>query len=143
MSKISKSDLILWMIGGVVIFFASIFIPFLYIGYKTGGYFELDFEAQVDSSIVNGILTADSVIFGFITFELRKISNRLKMASFLLALPIIFLLMWTVSEYFVDGVTLGYPTVNTLLMAVITFFYTILHFLYFMAMMKSYNLEVD
>jgi hypothetical protein len=143
MSKIPKKEMILWMIGGFVILFVAIFIPFLLVGLNVGGNFEYDFDAQVDSSMVNGILTADAVIFGFITIELRRITNRIKLASFVLAFPIIIVLIGTVGAYFVDGVTLGYATVNTLIWATITFFYIILHFVYFATMLKVYNIETD
>jgi hypothetical protein len=92
---------------------------------------------------VNGILTADAVIFGFITFELRRISNRLKMATFVFALPLIGLLMTTVSSYFVDGVVRGYATIYTLIWATITFFYIILHYVYLTAFIKRFNVEID
>lgn len=134
LSKIANS--FFWSILGVFIIFIAIFIPFL-----SMGNFKWNFKAEVDATIVNGILTSDAIIFGFVTFELRKIGKTM-VGKFLLSIPLLLFLAWTVDSYFMDAISLGYPTVNTVIVATITFFYNILHYAFMLFFVKVKAIEI-
>ncbi len=88
--------------------------------------FKIDFSATVNPTIVNGILTANAVVFGFFTFEAREIEKN-SIKRFLLILAPLSLLMFSVHGYFVDALTLDQPTVWTMLWITTSFFYIILY----------------
>jgi hypothetical protein len=102
--------------------FAAIIFPFLSLGD-----YNWNFKAEVNPTMVNGIITADAIIFGFVTLHTRRLGRTLFM-EFLLTLPLLVLLAATVNNYFIDAISLGYPTVNTMIWATVTFFYNIFYY---------------
>ncbi len=59
-----------------------------------------NFENEVNPTIVNGILTATAIVFGFVAFELREIKSSI-IEKFVLSLPLLFYLMITLEWYFI------------------------------------------
>jgi len=62
---------------------------------------------------------------------LRRI-GRGPVEKIVISIPLLPFLIWTVDSYFVDAVTLGYPTVNTMLIATINFFYNIIYYFFWL-----------
>jgi len=72
-------------------------------------YPDMSLDRQVDPSIINGILTGFTIIFGFVTFEIREIKAQIS-EKFLLSMPLILILISAIAKYSGDIFGYGYPT---------------------------------
>lgn len=57
--------------------------------------FNGNLEKEVNPTIINGILTATAIVFGFVTFELREIKSSIQ-EKLILSMPLLFWMMITV-----------------------------------------------
>lgn len=88
---------------------------------------EGDLNNEINPSIVNGILTATSIIFGFVVFEIREIQSSI-WEKFLLSLPLLFFLEYTLVRIYV-GAIIGIVTSETALVATTNCLFNILYVL--------------
>lgn len=84
-----------------------------------------DLNNEINPSIVNGILTATSIIFGFVVFEIREIKSSIS-EKFFLFLPLLFFLEYTLVRIYV-GAIIGIITSETALVATTNCLFNILY----------------
>jgi len=89
--------LVIFLIFGI--FLMSILLPISTFIYCNG-----DLYRETNPSIVNGILTATAIIFGFVVFELREIRSSV-IEKFLLSFPLLLFLMITLECIFIGAIT--------------------------------------
>jgi hypothetical protein len=92
----------------IVVFLLSIFLPlstFIELNGNLGN--------EVNPTVVNGILTATSIVFGFVALELREIKSS-TIERFLLSLPMLAYMMVTLEFYFI-AVIVGKTTTGLVL----------------------------
>lgn len=95
----------------VVVFLISIFLPFLtYLQCKSAT------VNEINPAIINGILTATAIVFGFVAFELREIKAS-AVEKCLLSGPLLLFLMFTLETYFIATIR---GEINTVLALVAT-----------------------
>jgi hypothetical protein len=83
----------------LTIFLMSILLPFgTYVSFKA------DSVNEINPTIVNGILTATAIVFGFVTFELHEIKAS-AIERLLLSLPLLLFLMCTLEAYFMATIS--------------------------------------
>lgn len=123
---------------GFVPFLTAIFVTFLTLGSRK----TLEWDAEVNPTMINGILTGTAVVFAFVTFELRRIFRSWRI-TFMASLPLVFFLTWTVDYYFIDAVTLGYATVSTMITATINFFFNIFYFIAMLLLANYLKIESE
>lgn len=92
----------------LVIFLMSVLLP-----YSTFIQINGDLTKEVNPTIINGILTATAIVFGFVAFEFREIKSGI-IEKFLLSLPLLVYLMITLEWYFI-GAIIGKITVGIVL----------------------------
>ena len=126
------TEIMLFVFMPILIIFCAIAIPFISVGNV-----ELDFNSKADVTMTNGILTANAIIFGFVTYDLRKIGKTLYQRA-LLATPLLLFLIASVDLYFIDAVTKNAPTINTLIWITVSFFFDVLWYLYVMVYLKPH-----
>lgn len=120
----------------IVIILFSVLIPLFALFYLNA-----DFKTEVNSTVINGILTSTAIIFGFVTFELRDIQISIK-KKFSLTLPLLIFLMTTVVIYYVDILRYGNTTNLTLVVAVSNFLFNLLYSTLVIGLKDVYSMKV-
>lgn len=117
-------------------FFLAIIIPSVDIrGSK------IDLGSEANATMVNGILTASAIVFGFVAFEIREIKAGY-IEKIVLVSPMLLFLMATVRSYFDDAMLVGYATKMTMLLATSDFLFNLFYF--FIALgSKVSHLEIE
>jgi len=82
-------------------------------------------QNEVNPTIINGILTATAIIFGFVTLQFREIKSS-NLERFLLSLPLLLFLMVTLEFYFIEA-TIGKITLGLVLEATANCLFNILY----------------
>jgi hypothetical protein len=113
-------SLVVGITVGLSVVLISIAIPFVGLGGQ-----HVDFNEEVNATMINGILTGTALIFGFVTFFLRRV-GRTFFKKLALILPLIVSFAWTVEIYFIDSIKYGYATKNTMFAATANFFLNII-----------------
>jgi len=75
----------------------------IYLPLYTFNQYRGDLRSEVNPTVVNGILTATAIVFGFVAFELREIKSS-SLERFLLSLPLLLYMMTTLEYYFIEAV---------------------------------------
>jgi magnesium-transporting ATPase (P-type) len=113
---------ILILIVILVVFLMSILLPaWTFIQEKR------DLTKEVNPTIINGILTATAIVFGFVAFELRDIKSGI-IEKFLLSSPLLLFLMITLEWYFIQAIV-GNITAILALEATANCLFNILYFM--------------
>jgi hypothetical protein len=68
---------------------------------------------EVSSTFINGILTVTAIIFGFISFEIRRFYQQSLLSILVVIFPILASLIIMAQMYFTSTILHGYPTVGT------------------------------
>ena len=97
-----------------------------------------DLNQEINPSIVNGILTTTSIVFGFTVYEIREIKIS-TIKKFALSVPLLLFLEYTVMTIFLGAIT-GIITQETALVATMNCFFNIL---YTMPVMFFKDLQTD
>ena len=112
LTKRDRNSIIIMVIFTFVI---SVLIPYLLLLWRN-----VDFSANIDASVINGILTGTAIVFGFVTFELREVSVNIPL-RIALSFPLLIFLFITVITYsfsamfyIVDNMTLFIASSNFL-----------------------------
>lgn len=92
---------------------------------------------EVNPTVINGILTATAIVFGFVTFELREIKTSMA-EKLILSMPLLFFIMLTTNLIFY-GIVLGKMTVLTATVATSNFFFNIFYIFPVMAVKYQRN----
>ena len=116
----------------ILFFLVAIAIPFVGLGK-----FDIVLTAKADPTMTNGILTANAILFGFVTFDLRKIGKSYY-SKLLISLPILAFLVAGVHQYFLDALTIGSPTVNTLILLTQILFFDLFWYIYVIVFLDDY-----
>lgn len=136
-SKPSLVDLLAMTLAPLV---AAIVITFISLGSRK----TLDLNAEVNVTMINGVLTATAVIFAIVTFEIRRVwHSGSPLVSVFLYLPFVVLLTATVNLYFIDAVTVGHATVNTMIWATVSFFFDIFYFVALMFLANYRKIDTE
>jgi hypothetical protein len=77
-------------------------------------YPKVDFNSEVDPSVISGLLTAFAIIFGFASNQIREIRVE-NIERFLLSAPLVFSFLVAVAQYSSSIFQNGYPTYWVLL----------------------------
>ncbi|MGD0070285.1 MAG: hypothetical protein ABSB71_01835 [Candidatus Bathyarchaeia archaeon] len=115
-------------------FVVSFSLPFLMLFLFNG-----NLGKEVDPTIINGILTATAIVFGFVTFELREIKSSME-EKFILSLPLLFFMMITLLSI-LSGVILGVMTVVIALEATANCLFNIFYIFPVMVVKEKWNKE--
>jgi hypothetical protein len=87
-------------------------------------FFKINFEDSVDPSIINGLLTATAILFGFISLEARDI-KPFPARFFYVSILIIFLMI-TGLVYFSEVIVTGHATKLVFVIAFSNFIFCVL-----------------
>ena len=94
---------------------------------------------EVEPTIINGILTATAIVFGFVTFELREIKTSVE-EKFILSLPLLFFMMITLLSI-LSGVILGMMSIVIALEATANCLFNIFYIFPIMVAKERWNKE--
>jgi hypothetical protein len=86
--------------------------------------FHINLSDPLDASMVNGVVAAIAILFGFVSFEARDIKSLL--AKYVLLSTLILFLMITSWIYFMDVMRYGHATKFDFLMAMINLYFNVL-----------------
>lgn len=110
--------LITFLILGI--FLMSILLPLSIFIAENG-----NLQNEVNPTIINGILTATAIVFGFVTLQFREMKSS-NAEKILLSLPLLFFLMITLEWYFLETIT-GKITLKLVLEATANCLFNILY----------------
>jgi hypothetical protein len=101
-----RADIFLLRNYRVLIIFVILAILLMSILFPVWTYvhFKADSVNEINPTIVNGILTATAIVFGFVAFELHEIKAS-AIERFLLSLPLLLFLMVTLEAYFMATIS--------------------------------------
>ena len=104
----------------LVVFLMSILLPV-----STLIQYNANLNSEIEPAIINGILTATAIVFGFVAYELREVKASTT-GKVLLALPLLFFLMLTLEFYFISAIV-GKVTVFQVVAATSNFLFNIFY----------------
>jgi len=119
----------------LITFLTSILLPVVTFFHWKG-----DLTKEVDPTIINGVLTATAIVFGFVAFELREIKSGI-LEKYLLSFPLLLFLMATLEFYF-RGAILGKITTELVLEATANCLFNILYVIP-LTMVKAIREEIE
>ena len=105
--KVARNLFLFTLLSLVIAFSFTLSIAF---------YSSIDIRSSVEPSIVNGLLTGFSIVFAFVSYEIREIKTTYT-TKFLLSLPLMSFFISAITIYVSNVVSFGYPTLMSLLAA--------------------------